>query len=170
MSRSQRITAATAFVLAAVGLWSVPVAAAADKALNGTYLATSNGDWAKTNDVFHNEASVRSTWTIRMVCSDAVTCAGTVVSDAGWSADIVITNGEYVVKRELPGWESCADGTGRVATGHQRYRFFPVGPDGFVLPGSRVFAGFDKTSGDSGACSRNERLEIELPFRLEKVD
>ncbi|AKK26674.1 hypothetical protein [Mycobacterium sp. EPa45] len=170
MTSRGKFCTATAFGLAVAALAWSPSASATDAALNGTYVATSNGDWAKTNDVFHNEASVRSTWTIRMSCNDAVTCNGTVVSDAGWSADIVITNGEYVVKRELPGWERCADGTGRVATGHQRYRFFPVGPDGFVRPGSRVFAGFDKTSGDSGACSRNEELEIELPFRLEKVD
>ena len=170
MSAPRVAAAATAFGLSVAATWGAPTATAADTALNGTYVATSNGDWAKTNDVFRNEATVRSVWTIRMACSDAVTCAGTVVSDAGWSADIVTTNGEYLVKRELPGWEPCADGSGRTVTGHQRYRFFPVGRDGFLLPGSRVFAGFDVTSGESGGCSLNEKLEIEMPFRMEKLD
>ena len=39
-----------------------------------------------------------------------------------------------------------------------------------MRPGSRVFAGFDKTSGESGECSLNEKLEIDMPFRLDKVD
>lgn len=32
-----------------------------------------------------------------------------------------------------------------------------------------VFAGRDTTAADSGNCSINEKLEIELPFRLEKL-
>ena len=63
---------------------------------------------------------------------------------------------EYVVKRELPNWEPCADGSGRTVTGHQLYRFFPVGDGGSVLPGSRVFGGFDQTKGESGGCSLND--------------
>jgi hypothetical protein len=149
---------------------AAPAQAEEDRALNGRYSATSNGQWATTNDVYHDEATVRSTWTIAMTCTDIVTCAGRVSSDAGWSADITTTNGEYIVKRELPDWEHCADGSGRTATGHQSYRFFPVGPDGYLLPGSQIFAGFDKTAGQSGACSLNEKLEIAMPFRLERID
>jgi hypothetical protein len=93
-----------------------------------------------------------------------------VTSDAGWSADIITTNGEYIVKRELPNWEPCADGSGRTVTGHQRYRFFPVDESGFLKAGSPVFAGFDKTSGETGACSLNQKLEIEMPFRLQRLD
>ncbi|OBF95587.1 hypothetical protein A5790_07765 [Mycobacterium sp. 852002-51152_SCH6134967] len=167
-------TVGGALVAAAVAAVTVvalaPPAHAADAALNGRYLATSNGDFAMTNDVYRDLPSVRSTWTIAMTCIDDVNCSGTVDSDAGWSADIVITNSEYIVKRELPDWQRCADGTGRTVTGHQSYRFFPVGDEGFLLPGSRVFAGFDKTSGESGACSLNEMTEIEMPFRLDKLD
>src|SRR6476620_7913135 len=158
------VCAAAAFV----GLTPVPEAHAADAALNGRFLATSNGDWATTNDVYRHEGSVRTTWTISMTCTNVVTCAGRVTSDAGWSADIVTTNGEYIVARELPNWEPCADG--RSVTGHQRYRFFPVDENGYMRPGSPVFAGFDKTSGESGACSLNEMLEIDMPFRLERLD
>jgi hypothetical protein len=136
-------------------------------ALNGTFSAMSNGDWAATNDVYRNEATVRSTWTISMSCTNAVTCAGRVVSDAGWSANIVATNWEYDVKRDIPNWEPCVDG--RTVTGHQRFRFFPVDDGGFLHPGSRIFAGFDRTSGESGGCSLNDKLEIDLPFRLEKL-
>jgi hypothetical protein len=153
-----------------IGVGVAPPAHAGDSALNGTFLATSNGDWARTNDVYRDEATVRSTWTIAMTCSNDVTCAGRVASDAGWSADITTTNGEYDVQRELPNWEPCADGSGRTVTGHQRYRFFPVDAAGFLNPGSRTFAGFDKTLGESGGCSLNDKLEINLPFRLEKVD
>lgn len=167
-------TVGTVLAAATVVAVAVPVAAprahAADAALNGRYLATSNGDWAMTNDVYRDLPSVRSTWAISMTCTDDVHCTGTVDSDAGWSAEIVTTNGEYIVKRDLPHWQHCADGTGRTVTGHQSYRFFPVGDDGFLLPGSRVLAGFDKTSGESGACSLNEMTEIEMPFRLDKLD
>ena len=89
----------------------------------------------------------------------------------GWSAEITTSgNMEYRVKRELPDWEPCADGSGRTVTGHQLYRFFPVGDGGSVLPGSRVFGGFDQTKGESGGCSLNDKLEIDIPFRLEKLD
>ena len=43
-----------------------PTAAASgdDWGLNGTYAATSIGNWAQTNDVYRDEATVRSKWTI----------------------------------------------------------------------------------------------------------
>jgi hypothetical protein len=145
-----------------------PTAHAEDAALNGRFRATSNGEWATTNDVYRNEATVQSTWTIAMTCINDVTCSGTVTSDAGWTAPVRISNGEYIVKRDLPDWEPCGDG--RKFVGHQSYRFFPVGEGGFLEPGSGTFAGFDKTSGDSGACSINERLEIEIPFSMQRLD
>lgn len=141
--------------------------APADAALNGTFRAISNGEWAATNGVYRDEATVVSVWTISMSCSNVVTCAGRVDSDAGWSADVVTTNGEYIVKRVHPGWEPCADG--RSVTGHQMYRFFPLAPGGLLTPGSPIFGGFDVTSGESGGCSLNDKLQIEMPFRLERL-
>ena len=46
----------------ALGVLCAPAAQADDAnardwALNGTFLATSNGDWATTNDVYRNEAT-----------------------------------------------------------------------------------------------------------------
>jgi hypothetical protein len=165
MVRTRAIASCGALLV--VGMALAPPAAADDAALNGTFRAQSNGDWATTNDVYHDEASTRSTWTIAMACTNDVTCAGKVTSDAGWTSDIVISNGEYIVQRDLPNWETCSDG--RTVTGHQRYRFFPVDDVGFVRPGSPTFAGNDKTSGVSGGCSLNEKLEIDMPFRLDRL-
>jgi hypothetical protein len=144
-----------------------PTGAASDSALNGRFLATSNGNWAQTDEVYRDEASVRSVWTIAMTCVNPRRCSGRVDSDAGWSSDITLNYGEYVVDVERPNWEPCANGT--TVTGHQRYRFYPVGPDGFVLSGSKVFAGTDTTSGVSGGCGRNDKLRIEMPLRVEKL-
>lgn len=170
MRPRRTVMALGAAVVTGIAVLPIAHGQAQDWALNGRYLATSNGDWAMFNDVYRDIPSVRSTWTITMTCSQIIVCSGQVTSDAGWSADIVTTNSEYVVTRELPDWQRCADGTGRTVTGHQRYRFFPVSAAGFLSPGSQVFAGFDKTSGESGGCSLNEKAEVEMPFRLEKLD
>ncbi|KLO40089.1 hypothetical protein ABW17_18075 [Mycobacterium nebraskense] len=140
-----------------------------DWGLNGTYLATSNGDWAKTNDIYHNEASVRSKWTISTTCSTPLECTGRVTSDLGWSADVGLHGSEYVVKRDVPNWEPCPNGGARM--GHQIYRFYPVDERGWLATNSTstVLAGVDQTSGDSGACGINKALVITLPFRLDKV-
>ena len=160
----------------ASGFWmlafasGVPTAGASgddEWGINGTYIATSNGQWAQTNDIYRNEASVRSTWTISMTCSTPLECTGRVSSDLGWSADVGIHGSEYVLKRDLPNWEPCPDGTAR--TGHQIYRFYPVDEKGWFSLGSTVLAGFDKTVGDSGACGINKALVISMPFRLDKV-
>jgi hypothetical protein len=155
-------------VLALAGA-PMPIAAATgdDWGLNGTYLASSNGDWAKTNDVYHSEGIVQSKWAISTTCSTPVECTGRVVSDQGWSADMSLHGSEYVVKRDLSNWEPCPNGAAR--TGHQIYRFYPVDQSGMVEWGSTVLAGIDLTSGDSGACGVNKALVISVPFRLEKV-
>lgn len=159
------VAAAPALVLA---LATAPAAATGDEwGLNGTYAATSNGQWAQTNEIYRDEASVRSTWTVAMTCSTPVECTGRVNSDLGWSADVAIHGSEYVVKRDIPNWEPCPDGSAR--TGHQIYRFYGVDERGWVSRDSTVYAGFDKTVGDSGACGINKALVITMPFRLEKV-
>ena len=160
---------ATMAVSALVLALATPTAAASgdDWGLNGTYAALSNGQWAKTNDIYRDEASVRSTWTITTTCTTPVECTGRVTSDVGWSADVSIHGGEYVVKHDIPNWEPCPNGAAR--TGHQIYRFYPVDESGSVAWDSTILAGFDKTSGDSGACGINKALVITMPFRLEKV-
>ncbi len=163
------MTAVASGALALILACGLPTAGASgdEWGLNGTYVATSNGQWAQTNDIYRDEASVHSTWTISTTCSTPLECTGRVSSDLGWSADVSIHGSEYVLKRDLPNWEPCPDGAAR--TGHQIYRFYPVDERGWVAYGSTVFAGFDKTVGDSGACGINKALVISMPFRLEKA-
>lgn len=163
------IAGATLVAAAAVGGPFVGGAGADNNpAINGTYSATSNGEWARTNDSYHDEATVRSTWTIVSQCSNPLTCTGTVTSDQGWTADMSFVSGSWLVHRELPGWETCADGTS--ATGQQVYRFYPVDPEtGLMTAGSPILAGEDATTGPSGACGKNWLLTIRLPFKLVKI-
>jgi hypothetical protein len=147
---------------------SSPARATGDSpAINGTFTATSNGEWAQRNDVFRAEATVRSTWKISTTCANVLSCAGTVTSDQGWTANIYTTNNVWYVKRELAGWEPCADGTS--APGHQVYDFYAIAADGTLDPKSTTYAGKDQTSGPSGACGKNLPLVISLPFKLVKV-
>ncbi len=151
-----------------VGLGPAVAHAETDWALNGTFLVTSNGDWAKTNNVYRDEASMQSHWTVTMTWTLTSDCKGRVVSSAGWSADIRSSYGEWIVERELPDWEPCADGAHFV--GYQRFRFYPVDEAGLVRPGSPVMAGVDETQSPSGACRLNQPLRIALPLRLDRLD
>jgi hypothetical protein len=161
-------SAATIAAAAVAGLGTPsPAQASDDWGLNGTYIATSNGEWARTNEKFHDEATVRSTWTITTTCSYPTECTGKVTSDQGWSTDIYEKSYLWYVKRILKNWEPCPDGT--AADGLQVYRFWEAGPDTFIVPGSTTLIGEDVTTGQSGACGRNRSLEIKMPFKLVKV-
>lgn len=164
-------TLASATLMATVvigGLSTAPSARAVGNPINGTYIATSVGEWAKTNEVYRDEATVRSTWTITSSCATFQECTGQVTSDQGWSAPIIVHDGvQWHVRRDVPNWEPCPDGT--AATGQQTYSFAYTGPDGFQQPGSRTLAGWDKTIGPSGACGVNRWLVVEMPFRLDKI-
>jgi hypothetical protein len=158
-----------ALLAALAGLAIAPIATASGEGwgLNGTYAAVSIGDLAQTNDVRRDEATVHSTWTVHTSCTTPVDCTGRITSDAGWTADVNYAGSEYVVKRDIPNWEPCQNGTSRA--GHQIYRFYPVDDRGQISIGSKTFAGIDRTLSDSGACGINKALEITLPFRLDKV-
>ena len=139
-----------------------------DVAINGTYRATSIGDYAQTNDSYHNEATVVSTWTISSACTTFQECTGTVSSDQGWTAPMVMHDGlTWWVKHEVPNWERCDDGNSY--TGMQTIYFYPVDTSGMPQLGSPTLAGRDKTIGPSGACGVNKWLHIEMPFRLDKI-
>ncbi|OMC33779.1 hypothetical protein A5740_11760 [Mycobacterium sp. GA-1841] len=158
-------------VLSAAALSGVcsPVAHASPRwGLNGTYVATSNGEWAKTNDVFHDEASLRSTWTISTTCSYPSECTGTVDSDWGWSAPIYMKSGVWFVKKTVDNWQPCPDGT--AGPGLQVYRFFPSNADATATdPASTTLLGEDSTTGVSGSCGSSTVLFITMPFKLVKT-
>src|ERR1700739_2264295 len=164
----------TAMVLAATvfgGLGTASTAQATTKedvAINGTYRATSIGDWARTNDQYNGEATVIQTWTVSSSCVTFQECHGTVTSDQGWTAPMYMIDGTmWYVKREVPNWERCPDGT--AFTGQQTFYFYPVNQYGEFQLGSPTFAGKDKTVGPSGACGQNQWLDIAMPLRLDKL-
>lgn len=141
--------------------------ASADWGINGTFAATSNGEWAQTNEVYRDEAVLRSTWTITTTCTSSITCTGTVDSDLGWSAPIFTKTGTWYVRHVVPRWQPCADGT--FADGLQIFRFYRAGADLNTDPNSPTLIGEDTTTGPSGACGRNQSLEIRMPFKLTQV-
>jgi hypothetical protein len=165
----RRAAAVAVAVTLATGLGVVPAHGQSSAPLNGRFAAISNGDWAQTNDSYHNEATVRSTWTISSTCTEGDICSGQVSSDVGWTAPLRKQNDTWIVDRDIPDWEPCADGT--TTPGHQKIRFWRVNSDGSqdYSGQSPTFAGEDKTVGDSGACGKNQWLAIRMPFSLQQI-
>lgn len=163
------LAAVTVSAWIAAAFVAAPVARADDGGLNGTFTATSNGDWAKTNEQYRDEKTVVSTWTIHTTCSTTYDCSGTVTSDLGWTARISTSSAiPWYVRRDIPDWEPCAGG-GPPGHGRQTYMFYPVGSDGHQDFTSTTYAGTDRTIGDSGACGINKSLVIEMPLKLVKI-
>jgi hypothetical protein len=151
-----------ASVVLVCGTSNAPVTGASDDvAVNGTYIAFSDGQWAQTNQSYHDEASVTQTWTITSTCSTYQDCTGRVVSDQGWSGDLVYMSGRWKVVHTVENWEPCQDGT--AAPGEQAFTFWRSYPD-------RQLVGWDQTIGPSGACGFNKWLNVTMPFRLTPVD
>ncbi len=147
----------------AVGMSVVPVAHADPNdgvALNGTYTVFSDGQWAQTDQSYHDEASVTQTWTITSSCTTYQDCTGHVTSDQGWSSDLVYMSGRWKATRTLPNWEPCQDGT--AAPGQQAFTFWRSNPDEHLV-------GWDQTIGPSGACGFNKWLNVTMPLRLTPV-
>ena len=165
--RTSCLVAVTVGTLALIG---PPPVAHADSVgpLNGTYRATSLGNQAKTNSRVHEQAIVRSTWTISTTCSFADLCAGTVTSDQGWSAEVHNMAGQWFVRRDLPGWAPCPDGV-TTSPGRQIFKFYPADARGQAVRNSRTWAGWDETTGVSGACGHNLQQQITMPFRLDQI-
>lgn len=136
-------------------------------ALNGTYSVVSNGEWAKMNERYQDEPTVRSEWTVSSTCSTPNSCAGKVTSSLGWTEDIYTVSGRnWYVRHYVPDWIPCPDGS--TAPGLQVYRFHAqTNPDRSVVPG--VLVGEDVTTGESGNCGRNTSLVLNLPVKLTKI-
>ena len=137
--------------------------------LNGTYRVISNGDWAKSNEVFIDEKTVVQTWTLTSSCTSPIMCTGTVTSDQGWSAPMKTTGDYWSVDRVVENWMPCPDGT--AAPGAQNFKFWGWDPVNSYrnLKIVDLLAGKNRTIAASGACGVNRPLVIELPMRLEKV-
>jgi hypothetical protein len=159
--RVLRAAACAPLVVAVLGasliLASSTAVSAEFTGLNGTYRATSDGTWAKTNHAMHPEAVVTSTWTVTSTCTNPLDCTGRVSSDAGWSAPLRLVGGDmWFVTRDIDNWERCEDGA--TAPGHQIFKFTV-----------EKLSGWDQTTGPSGACGRNQWLVIDMPFTLVKI-
>lgn len=127
-------------------------------AVNGTLHAVSDGQWAKTNEIFHDEETVSSIWTVSSSCSGVYDCTGRVTSDQGWSAEARYVSNMWFVTRTIPDWQRCADGS--TAAGKQIVKFYRD------ASAPSTFKGWDTTVGPSGACGVNLPLAIEMPFTL----
>jgi hypothetical protein len=159
---------AVVFAAAAVVTWcacATPVANADPNdgvAINGTYTAFSDGQWAKTDDSYHDEASVTQTWTITSTCTTFQDCTGTVTSDQGWSSDnLLYMSGRWKVSHTVVNWEHCQDGT--AVPGEQAFTFWRGYPD------KSKISGLDQTIGPSGACGFSKWLHVSMPLRLTPV-
>jgi hypothetical protein len=161
MLRKALPCAATAVVT--WGVCATPFAHAADEvAINGTYTAFSDGQWAQTNQSYHDEPSVTQTWTITSMCTTFQDCTGTVTSDQGWSSkSLVYMSGRWKVTHTVDNWETCADGT--AVPGEQAFTFWPDRANEGQL------MGWDQTIGPSGGCGFNRWLNVTMPFRLTPV-
>lgn len=136
--------------------------------LNGQYLVTSVGGMSKTNEVFHDEQTVRQVWTTTSTCESPTSCTGHLTSSLGWEADMVYTEDRWVIRRTIPNWEPCADGT--ASPGRQEFRFWVVDSNGQRYPSDgSLFGGYDETYGLSGACGRNLPLVIKMPVRVQRI-
>lgn len=144
---------ATSFVTAAVAQ-----AQSCDRPINGTFTATSDGQWAKTREVYHDESTVVTTWTVTSNCDDVMHCAGQVVSQQGWTESLRCQAGVWLVRHHLDKWQTCPDGS--TTPGDQAFRFWRISDD------PETFKGYDRTIGPSGGCGVNLWLTIEMPFKL----
>src|SRR6478609_2173559 len=139
--------------------------------LNGTYRVTTNGEFAKVNEVFKDVPTIVETWTLSSSCVSPIECEGTAASSAGWTARLWYgyPNTYWVVDRDIPDWQFCPDGL--VAPGEQRFQFWGFDP----ISGERdmkitnFMVGRQRTNSPSGSCGRNLPLVIETPLKLEQL-
>lgn len=162
------IAGSTAVSLVWAALAAPLATAALGFELNGPYRVISNGDWARTNEVFMDEKTVSSIWTFSSTCSGAHTCTGTVTSDQGWTAPLEFRTSRWIVDRFHPNWQRCPDGS--VSPGRQRFQFHGTNANGQLdLRITDTLMGYDRTIGVSGACGVNQPTVIQMPLRLQKL-
>lgn len=168
MGAHESAFAALAFGLV-VGMAPAPPAQAdVNFELNGAYQVISNGDWAKTNEVFMDEKTEISVWTFHSSCANAHQCSGQVTSDQGWTAPLEFRTSRWIVDRYHPDWQTCPDGT--TAPGRQRYQFQGSDANGqYEKRNVDLLVGYVRTIGVSGACGRNQPTVIQIPLSVRRL-
>jgi hypothetical protein len=169
--RRVRVASAVSAAIAVVGSLGTATPAHASNfgvELNGTYRVSSNGEWARTNDVLMDEKTVVQTWTITSSCVSPIECTGEVRSDLGWTATLRLDS-YWMIDHDIASWAPCPDGT--FAPAHQKFIIWGVDPDTEEVPTKNLkfLAGRDITKTASGACGKNQPLVIELPVWIEKL-
>ena len=171
MSAVKVIGGVAATAIAALASLIVPPSAHAKTfgvELTGTYKVSSDGEFAKTNDVFMDQQSVVETWTANTSCISPIECTGQVTSDGGWTGSARLDNFWYI-EHDIPNWLPCSDGT--FAPGHQMFILWGIDPataEG-ITENIKYFAGRNVTKTSSGACGINKPVVIEMPVVVEKL-
>jgi hypothetical protein len=155
------LTAVTTAVTMSIATAALTHAMSCDQPISGTFTATSDGQWARTREVYHDEATVVTGWTVTSMCDDVMHCAGQVISQQGWTADLRCQSGHWYATHRVENWQPCPDGS--ATPGDQSFRFWRVADD------PESFKGYDRTISPSGGCGVNLWLTIEMPFTLSKT-
>ncbi len=154
-------TATVVFLVSGVFTAQLAFAMSCDAPLNGTFTATSDGNWAKTREVFKDEATVVANWQVTSACDNVERCRGEVISDQGWRAELKCNSGLWIVVHRVENWQPCGDG--RTTYGDQEHKFYRTSSS------PESFTGWDRTVGPSGGCGVNQWLVIVLPLTVIKT-
>jgi hypothetical protein len=159
---------------------SAPSALATDYgvALNGTYRAFSNGEWAQTSAgpngaggamVYIDQPSKMETFTVSSDCASPIQCDGEVRSDAGWTGALNFNGDTWHVERDIPNWLPCPDGT--AAPGQQQFVIWGFDPSTTEKRSNvrDLMVGYERTQAPSGACGYNKPVITQLPVRMELI-
>lgn len=156
------LTVVTTAALLSIATAAVSHAMSCDRPINGTYIATSDGNWSKTREIYlRDQATVVAEWTVTSKCDDVMHCAGHVTSQQGWTADLRCQSGQWYTTHRIENWQPCPDGTSTHAD--QSFRFWRM------TDNPESFDGYDRTIGPSGACGVNLWPTVEMPFSLTKI-
>jgi hypothetical protein len=140
---------------------AVSQAVSCDYPINGSFTAISDGQWSKTRQIYRDQATVVTTWTITSACDDVMHCTGQVSSQQGWNSELRCQSGHWYTTHRIENWQPCPDGT--TTHGDQSFRFWRVSGQ------PATFKGYDRTIGPSGGCGVNLWLTIEMPLTLAQI-
>jgi hypothetical protein len=167
------VVAAAIALVAGTGI-ATPAYAEGSSDISGVYQVMSDGEWAQRDaapggaPVFIDQATTTERWTIHTTCATPIECNGTVVSSLGWTGTARLDD-HWFVDHEIPNWLPCPDGT--FAPAHQKFILWGVDPATNERQYTDItfFAGRNQTKTPSGACGRNQPLQIEMPVKVVKL-